>query len=513
MKKILLLSLILFSFCVPRQIHKIESPFLKYEKEIKEADAYIDKGCYFSLQKAHQIYNTLYSIPSLRKIIAEKLIKTSLLLNLREKELGIINGNYITEASQLIEKNSSLGNFLSYMEIIDFLSIKIEGVIEDIEKRKLSWKIFNEKLKEIQGELKEKAEEDVFFAYLYTHLYCSYFLIERKDTSIFLKYYPNSLLIKYKLATCREENLEILNEIIKVEPCFYEIYFHLGKVALKRKRLFEAEQYFLKALEKISNSISGNISLASIYFYFEEFEESLRFYNKTLSLAPYYRDALLGKAICLSYLEKYKEAISVLERLLFLGKWYLGETNYWLAWNKQKLGFLEEAWLNIEKAKKYLPTSSEVYTFSGILAFERNNLNQAEKDLKKALIFEPSNAEALFHLGSLYAEKEDWENSGVYFEKASHAYEALENFTEVKINKIKNSSISEKRKKRILIRLQKKLKKIFLLKATAFYNASASYYNANLKEKALIMAKKASTYPLFTKKAEEIISKIKKSKQ
>ncbi len=510
MKKILLLSLILLSFCVPREKPKITPILLKYEKNIKEADTYINRGYYSSLQKAFQIYQNLYSIPSLRKMVAKKLIRVSLLVNLREKELGIINESYINRAYQLIKENSFLRNFLPYVEIIDFLDAKVEGVLEDIGKRKFSWKIFYKKLEKVQEKIKEKAKKDIFFAYLWAELQCSRFLKEKGDISVLLKYYPNSLLIKYKLAICREPNPGILNEIIKIEPCFYEIYLYLGKSAFTRKKFFDAEENFLRAFEEIPNSISLNISLASIYFYFEEFEKSIEYYNRCLHLAPRYRDALLGKAISLSYLERYEEAISVLEKLISLGKWYLGETNYWLAWNKHRLGLLEEAWLDIEKAKKYLPTSSEVYTLSGILAFEKNNLNKAEKDLKKALVFEPSNAEALFNLGNVYAKKEQWGESGIYFEKASKAYETLENFIKKRITKIKGSPLSRERKNRIIKKLEKKLKKILLLKATSFYNASAGYFNAGDKNKALIFAEKAMQHPVFKEKAEDIISKIKR---
>ena len=508
MKKILLLSLILFSFCVPTEKPKIAPVLLKYEKNIKEADICINRGCYSSLQKAFQICQNLYSVPSLRKTVAKKLIRVSLLVNLREKELGIINESYINRAHQLIKENSFLRNFLPYVEIIDFLKVKVEGVLEDIGKRKFSWEVFYKKLEKVQEKIREKAKEDIFFAYLWVELYCSRFLKEKGDISVLLKYYPDSLLIKYKLAICGEQNTDILSEIIKAEPCFHEIYFWLGKSFLMRKNFFDAEQNFLKAFEEIPDSVSLNISLASIYFYFEEFEKSIEYYNRCLELAPHYRDALLGKAISLGYLERYKEAISVLEKLIFLGKWYLGETNYWLAWNKHRLGLLEEAWLNIEKAKKYLPTSSEVYTLSGILAFEKNDLDKAEKDLKKALVFEPTNAEALFNLGNVYAKKEKWGESGIYFEKASEAYEILENFIKKRITKIKDSSLPQERKNRIIKKLEKKFKKFLLLKATSFYNASAGYFNAGDKNKALIFAKKAMRHPLFKEKAKNIILKI-----
>ena len=77
--------------------------------------------------------------------------------------------------------------------------------------------------------------------------------------------------------------------------------------------------------------------MASIYFAFEELEKSLEFYEKTLAMAPAHRDALLGKAMCLSYLGRHQEAILVCNKILTLGKYYLGESHYWLAWNLNEL--------------------------------------------------------------------------------------------------------------------------------------------------------------------------------
>lgn len=116
----------------------------------------------------------------------------------------------------------------------------------------------------------------------------------------------------------------------------------------------------------------------------------------------------------------------------------------------------------------------------------------------------------MFNLGNVYAKKGEWENSGQYFEKAGETYETLENFVKRRIERIRNSSISEERKNKILHKLEKKLRKFSFLKATSFYNASAGFFNAGKKDKALILAKRAMKHPAFIEKAKNIISKIKK---
>ena len=161
-------------------------------------------------------------------------------------------------------------------------------------------------------------------------------------------------MIRYNLALLPKGSSAVLERLIQDDSQFYEAFFFLGQKALKKRLLVTAEKNFLKAYEHIPESSSLVISLASIYFAFEELDKSLKFYEKMLAVAPAHRDALLGKAMCLSYLGRHKEAINICNNMLSLGKYYLGESHYWLAWNQNELGEWENAWENIESAKKYM---------------------------------------------------------------------------------------------------------------------------------------------------------------
>jgi len=46
-------------------------------------------------------------------------------------------------------------------------------------------------------------------------------------------------------------------------------------------------------------------------------------------LEPRLRDALLGKAKALSYLERHTDALTLLHQLVELGQWYLGDVYFW----------------------------------------------------------------------------------------------------------------------------------------------------------------------------------------
>ena len=55
------------------------------------------------------------------------------------------------------------------------------------------------------------------------------------------------------------------------------------------------------------------------------------------------------KGICLTYLERPREAIDALSHVVDLGRWSVGDALYWRAWNRHAIGELEAAWTDSEQ--------------------------------------------------------------------------------------------------------------------------------------------------------------------
>jgi tetratricopeptide (TPR) repeat protein len=512
---------ILLSFCAPKKKIEIAPQVVEYQNKEKEADTLFKKGSYTCLKEAFQIYHDLLSEPHSQEQTKEKLIKTGLLLTLREKELGVLKNKYLEQPSDMIKGSPSLSEFLLYLEIISLIPTKTKGATQD-EKADISqvfatWDKLKKNVDTWNEHLKEKSETDEFVAYLYISLNRSLPLhIKTKDKPDFFRFlevFPDSSLIQYILSLYPKENQKSLEELVQKEPRFHEVYYFLGEIALRRQQLITAERNFLKAYEQIPESSSTIISLASIYFGFEELEKSLEFHEEALKMAPAYRTALLGKALCLGYLGKNKEAVEVLNVLIKFGKYLMGDAHYWLAWNHNELENLDEAWENIEKAKDYFVGYSQVLSLAGVIAFNKENLEVAEENLKEALKLDLSNCEASYYLGKAYAVYQDWKESGIYFEKAALCNEGKEKKLEDKIKEIENSDFSEERKERLIKKKRIQLRKTVITKATFFYNAAAGYFNAGMKEQALSLAQKATLHSAFKEKAEELILKIKQLNQ
>jgi len=516
----LLFLLLSFPFCKPRrQVQVTPQQLAEYNLQLKKADSFYHQGCYLCLKKAFQIYQSLLSFPRFQIKIKEKLLKTSLLLVLRQNEMSTLENKYQETASSLIQNNPNLAEFLPYLKIAYILSrqrIRFMTIYLEKESEIENYYTWLEKnVEALKTKLKEKSEAEEFYAYFYISFKIEYssFFKEKESISQLGEIFSNSPLIQYKLATASKVDKKKLTALIEKEPKFYEAYYFLGELDLALGKIISAEKKFLIAHQHFPHSISTIMSLTKIYFAFEEFEKCLKFNEKALQLVPSYRETLLGKAISLSYLGRYDQAIKCLDRLLAQGTYLMGETNYWLAWNENELGQFQKAWEDIESAKKYLIGHHEVHSLAGIIAFQLGKMAEAEKDLNKAINLNPDDGQALLYMGKIKSQQNSWKKAGFYFDKAAACFENNEKAISQKIKGIENSSLSEERKKKLLLRKKSQLATTFLTQSTCYYNAAASYFNSGIKDKALSLARKAAMHRAFHQKAEELISKIKGQKE
>jgi tetratricopeptide (TPR) repeat protein len=506
--------------CAPRKkVPFTPEQIAEFNSKIKESQALLNRGSYSCLEKAFNIFEELLDLPPYQKLARENLVKTAILLCLRENELGVINDEYFTTAWEHVRTFPYLSQYSSCLEFVQASSTRTRGKLanpleiqSDIENF-FNWLRTN--ANSFASQLREKAESDEFSAYIYISLYSEfhYHINNKDDLSRLLKIFPDSPLIFYKLAISQEINTRSLRELIIKEPSFYEAYFFLGKTDLMFGKILTAENNLLRAYEHFPSSISLMNSLSKVYFALEELEKCLEYNQKILQLSPDYRDALLGKAICLSYLGQSEEAIKVLNRILELSTYLMGETYYWLAWNRNELEYYQQAWEDIENAKKYLIGHHEVFTLSGIIAFAMGHWEDSKKEFMEAIRLGSPDCDPFYYLGKLYVSWEDWKQSALYFEKAAQCHEGQEVALIEKIRELESSSLSEERKRKLTARKENQLRKTRLIKATCFYNAAAGYFNSGMMEKAIEQSQKTSLHKALQQRAQELIERIKKDKK
>ncbi len=486
----------------------------RHLQEARKADSLYDAGSYTSLKDAYNTYKKLLAAQFEREVTAEKLLKTALLLSLRVKELGIIDTTYLLKAEELNATYPHLVKYGSYLKFISCIPYSVKGIaggfLDIMPNLNEYYDWVKENVKPLNEELKTNAGTSDFFAYMYVCFYRNFFhfLDEESNMAYYLDLFPDSMIIKYRLALFLNKDRDLFETILEKEPGFQEVHLFLGESAYKGKKLLTAEKHFRKAYDIIPKSLSLLVYLAGIHFALEEYDESIGLYEEALRLAPEYREAILGKGICLGYMGKHEYAILTLNKLIELGKYYMGEAYFWLAWNQNELEQIEVAEENVKKTENYLVGDIGVLALQGIISFKLGKLAEAEVYLNQALEIQSNHCESQYYLAKIDVLREDWKKSGIDYEKAAFCYRGLEAGLENRIHEIEKSSLSLERKAKMILRKKSQLRQTALTKATCFYNGAAGFFNSGLQDKALVFAAYAAQDEAFAAKAEELIKKI-----
>ncbi len=499
-----------FSACAGGRGSTKVAPSPDIEARLAEAQALVQRGAYVPFKKAAAVYEALYADREAKARVAYPYVRNLILLISRERQIGIHFSPTMEKALAVIRENPRIQALQPLVDLADAIrSPNSRGIQTDI--KIVSVRAMMEDTAKLRPDLRIKAAAEDFYDYLYLLSYAPVgYTEDKEDFSVFYAAFPDSPLIKYLNALRpMKENPDLLAALVAADPEFYEAYFSLGELALAERRLLGAETNFLKAAEGLPDSPQVAIYLASIYTATEEFEKSLEHYDRTLALSPEYRDALLGKAICLSTLGRSDEAIRVLGRMVALGNWLMGEAHYWLAWNYHALKDNEMAFQYIEGSKGRLPTNSEVFSLAGTIAWERRDPVQAEKNFKEALQHNAANTEALFGLARVMEGLERWPEGAGYYEQAVQAVGRNAAAVLEKIEQIKTAVLSEDRRANMLAKKEQQLRVLDATRALASYNAAVDWFNAGSKARALTLAEQAASHPQYKERAAELIARIK----
>ncbi len=467
-----------------------------------------------ALGDALRIYREALAVPERGPAVAERVVRASIALELRKRELGILPAEPFPDLDAPAAADPSLSRYAPWIELLDGLPAKVKGNpgIDRIGGRTLDEQLdwVAAQGPDLDRELERAAPDDDLAAALRLALRAafSFKFPEKIEPKVYLDLHPESPLTTFQAAMSPAYDLDRLKALLARNPDFIEVHYFLGEAALLAGKLLTAEKHYLEALPKMPASLSLLISLAKVAFQMEETEGCLEWNERALAILPTYRDALLGKGLALGYLGRGEEALAVLGRLLELGTYYMGEGHFWTAWNLNELGRLEEARRSIESAKVFLVDVVDVHSLSGIIAYRERRLDDAEKDLLHALKLHPSESDPAYYLGRLYADRKDWLLSGTYFAGAALSLETREGEMEKKIGEIEASEMAPDRKARLVAKKRAQIIQVQLTKATCQYNGAAGFHNAGSFERALDLARMAVSNPAFAEKAADLIKMI-----
>ena len=476
---------------------------------VEEANALLRAGCYRCLLQARSLFQDLMEMPAPSPAVREGLFQATLLVALREREMGLPRLGQFDTAVELAASPEAPPEWALMLEVAQAAAFQVYGLPKSVEDANTQRNIDNFQARDEWNErLREHVPTDPLAAYLYLGLNCrrAWWFEQPPELTEVLETHDDHLYARYRRARCDGGQVE-LSVLTSLEPRFTEMEFFLGQWAVRQDPAL-AEFHYGRAWDDWPVWPGPALALGDLAFAAEDFELSLQRYDDTLGLVPDLRDALLGKARALSYLQRPTEAIPLLDRLLELGQWYLGDIYFWRAFNRFALDDLAPARADIEDAKRFR-TDANIFTLSGEIAFEEDRLDYARQEFEAALDHDSTACDAAFHLGRVHAVEQRWPDTGTVFDHASGCYVVRARQYEAALAQLRDDpTVSEARKNRLAPRHENRVETARHRAASSAYNASLGYYNDGQLEDAFRQATRSAAHPEFRERAARMIGLI-----
>jgi tetratricopeptide (TPR) repeat protein len=306
-------------------------------------------------------------------------------------------------------------------------------------------------------------------------------------------------LLTYRRAICENPiKVEPLRVVRKTVPRFVEASFFLGRAAMAS--LFrgdgrEARALFEEAYARFSNSPSIAFDLGNLYQATNDCRRADTLFSRALELRPGHEEARLGRTICRTYLSRNDEAIADATVLIDVEASNRGDAYYWRAWNRRRLGQLEAARLDIDRART-LRYNARILTLAGMIEYDQRDFDTARTDLQRARDMDARECEAPWYLALVEYSVEAWAPSAQGFAAAADCYDMLVKDSErLKAEMAARTDVSEEFRATQLAGFDAAIKEDSVQRSAAELNAAINYGRAADLANATIYMKRAAEDP------------------
>ena len=152
------------------------------------------------------------------------------------------------------------------------------------------------------------------------------------------------------------------------------------------------------------------------FYFFEDYEQAIEYFNISLRLKPNQDDVLHYKALSFAYLGRLKKAIKIIDKAIKINP---NEVSYW---NDKgvflsKLNYLSKAHKAFDNAIKIEPNH---YSWSNkaSLYCQVNQFDKALYCFDRALDLDKNDLDSIIGKAIIYSELKDYEKSDEYFNRA-----------------------------------------------------------------------------------------------
>jgi tetratricopeptide (TPR) repeat protein len=483
------------------------------QSRLAAADALVRAGCFDCLSGAFAEYNDLRSIPSVSRAASIGAIRTAALLAIREREMGALDGGYLTRARQMVVPDPTVQRELGLLlDIADTLPVRREGLAapdEMVELRRMQTATRNRDA--WIGHLGTQAADDALSAYLWLAFNCAYVptaehAIERWRAAV--SAWQHTPLLAFKVSTCGlYPDAQALNGLLEADPRFLEIHYFLGFAHALTGQIDEAIAHRLEAYRWQPRWPALTHALGLDHMAVEEFDRAIDFLEQTLDLMPKDPNATLNKAKALTYATRFLEALTTLDALLPLGNAFAGEARYWRALNEFHLGRTDEAWADIELAATMLQNAA-VPKLAGLIAYRRGQLKESRNRFELAWERNRHDCETGYNLGAVTAELTWWQRTSDVLPETIQCFETREVTLNREIGTIRASSQPLERRERQISRREAEIANNRRLVVMAAYNTAVSYFNLARKGEAVPFAERIIDDEQFGGRARALLDRI-----
>jgi tetratricopeptide (TPR) repeat protein len=369
----------------------------------REIEALIERGCLRCLERALTM--------SREHNVSQLAFEAAALLVLRGGELGIPAQGWMQQARELAAGDATRERYLEMVASVppDPLSGLRGDLLIESGRRNRAQSL----LPAWRESLHTSSASSPFRLYLDLSLTCLTDFSADRDRILdeAIAALPDVPLLRFRAAICdrryRAENVTTLTMIEQRDEDFADVNYALGRYAMqdpKSPDQDEALRRFKRAAAAFPASVAVTLTIGNLYQSWEDWPNALAAYDSVLALMPAHPEALLGRTISLSNLERNQDAIVAATTLIDGGRWYLGQAHYWRAWNQFNLGHNDAARADADRTRTLMVNAS-VFLLSGLIEWRAPRLPSAEKEFEQAIAMDFGQCLAALYLGGVRSEQ------------------------------------------------------------------------------------------------------------
>jgi tetratricopeptide (TPR) repeat protein len=386
----------------------------------RDIEALIERGCFRCLEQALALAGERRQ-PHLA-------FEAAALLTLRATELGMPADDWMARARTLVADDPIRIQYLEMVAAVPpdpLRGLRDDLLVETQVRNRIQARL--ESVASWYDMLQTGSHSEVFRRYLELTLICAVERrperVDRHDTLV--PRLPALPLLKYRAGICDDQYQSQLRDVQMDVPEFVDADYAIGRYALRDRRApdqDEALRRFRSAAAAFPSSTSIPMAIGNVYQAWEDWANALAAFDQALELLPSHPDALLGRLLSLSQLERHQDAIAAATLLIDGGRWHLGQAFYWRAWNHFNIGNNDAARADADRTRT-LMVNPAVFLLSGLIEWRFLRRESAETEFQEALTMDFGQCEAAFYLGGVRAERARLPEAIAALNQAQQCYE------------------------------------------------------------------------------------------